>query len=96
MYGNDFFAVPLRLPIRSLTRITSLVVNDTFGMRSSIRSANRGPDRQGAARFALFALFELDPKAVSAARVSDVLFLAPVASQTLASAPVGDVLLSAR
>ena len=36
-YGNDWFVVPLTLPIGSLTRVDSLVVTDSFGVRSLLR-----------------------------------------------------------
>ncbi len=36
-YGNDWFVVPLTLPVGSLTTIDSLVVTDTFGVRSLLR-----------------------------------------------------------
>ena len=36
-YGNDWFVVPLTLPVGSVTRVDSLVVTDTFGVRSLIR-----------------------------------------------------------
>ena len=36
-YGNDWFVVPLTLPIGSLTRIDSLVVADSFGVRTLLR-----------------------------------------------------------
>src|SRR5262249_27826773 len=35
-YGNDWFVVPLRLPVGSVSRIDSLVVTDTFGVRSLV------------------------------------------------------------
>jgi hypothetical protein len=93
VYGNDFFAVPLRLPIGSLTRITSLVVADTFGMRLSVRSANLRQGKQGARRFSLFALTQVNAAAPSADELADALFLAPVAVQVLASPPIEEVLL---
>ena len=37
-YGNDWFIVPLAFPVGSLTRIDSLVVTDTFGVRSLLRA----------------------------------------------------------
>lgn len=41
IYGNDWFVVPVRLPVGSLFRVTSLTVRDTFGVVSSItRSRN--------------------------------------------------------
>jgi hypothetical protein len=33
-YGNDWYLLPLELPVGSITRIRSLVVTDTFGVRS--------------------------------------------------------------
>jgi hypothetical protein len=93
VYGNDFFAVPLPLPIGSLTRITSLVVTDSFGMRLAIESANQRQGAQGAPRFCLFGLAEIGPAVAGVDPVSDVLFLAPVAGQVLSTAAVEDVLL---
>jgi hypothetical protein len=36
-YGNDWFVVPLTLPVGSLTAVNSLVVTDTFGVRTLLR-----------------------------------------------------------
>jgi hypothetical protein len=36
-YGNDWFVVPLTLPIGSLTTVDSLVVTDSFGVASLLR-----------------------------------------------------------
>jgi hypothetical protein len=36
-YGNDWFVVPLTLPVGSLTKVDSLVVTDTFGVRTLLR-----------------------------------------------------------
>jgi hypothetical protein len=36
-YGNDWFVVPLTLPVGSLTAVNSLVVTDSFGVRSWLR-----------------------------------------------------------
>jgi hypothetical protein len=36
-YGNDWFVVPLTLPVGSLTSIDSLVVTDSFGVRTLLR-----------------------------------------------------------
>ncbi|GAA4329752.1 hypothetical protein GCM10023165_02810 [Variovorax defluvii] len=36
-WGNDWFVVPLTVPVGSLTRVDSLVVTDTFGVRSLLR-----------------------------------------------------------
>jgi hypothetical protein len=55
-YANDFFVIPLRLPVGSLCRITSLIVSDTFGMQLQIHSAVNGPGRKGAPRWSMFTL----------------------------------------
>lgn len=36
-YGNDWYVVPLTMPVGSVTRVDSLVVTDTFGVRSLLR-----------------------------------------------------------
>jgi hypothetical protein len=93
VYANDFFAVPLRLPVGSLCRITSLVVADTFGMHLQIGPAAQGPNRQGASRWSMFTLNERQPSAPGPAGVSDLFFLPPVANQIITSEPVEEVLM---
>ena len=41
-YGNDWFVVPVELPVGSLTRITSLEVSDTFGVTTRGALGDRG------------------------------------------------------
>ncbi|MEO8333644.1 MAG: hypothetical protein ABI664_01640 [bacterium] len=36
-YGNDWYVVPLTIPVGSVTRVDSLVVTDTFGVQSLLR-----------------------------------------------------------
>ena len=40
-YGNDWFVVPFTLPVGSLTRVDSLVVTDTFGVRIAVAADRR-------------------------------------------------------
>jgi len=37
-YGNDWFVVPLNLPVGSITRVNSLVVIDTFGVKTLLQA----------------------------------------------------------
>lgn len=37
VYGNDWFELPLQLPVGSLSKVTLLLVTDTFGERTLIR-----------------------------------------------------------
>jgi hypothetical protein len=92
VYANDFFAVPLRLPVGSLCRITSLIVADTFGMRLQIGPAAYGPNRQGASRWSMFSLSEREPE-MPDQDLSDLFFLPPVVNQVIISEPVEDVLM---
>jgi hypothetical protein len=90
LYGNDFFAVPLALPVGSRTRIKSLIVADTFGFKLSVEAATRGTQRVGADRWTMFTLTQRGPVKSGPA---DLLFLPPVAGPVLGSELVEDVLL---
>ena len=93
VYANDFFAIPMRLAVGSLCRITSLIVNDTFGMRLQVAPAAHGSGRQGHARWSMFTLTERAPGQSGPSGVADAFFLPPVAPQWIADRPVEDVLL---
>jgi hypothetical protein len=41
VYGNDWFSVPVPTPIGTLARVTTLVVTDTFGVRTLIRPSEQ-------------------------------------------------------
>ena len=41
IYGNDFFVVPVRLPAGTLSRVDSLVVDDSFGRSLLVDSADQ-------------------------------------------------------
>jgi hypothetical protein len=36
-YGNDWFVVPMTIPVGTVTRVDSIVVTDTFGVRNLLR-----------------------------------------------------------
>ena len=40
IYGNDWFIAPLDVPVGALTRLTSLIVTDTFGVRTLVRTVH--------------------------------------------------------
>ena len=90
-YGNDWFALPLTLPVGSVTRVDSLVVTDTFGVRSLVRPLN-----DPALAPAFFSMWQ--PSLRRPATSADVrvavnrFFLPPTLSRTLDSAPLEDVL----
>ena len=39
-YGNDWFVIPIELEVGSLYRTRSLVITDTFGVRTLIKSSS--------------------------------------------------------
>jgi hypothetical protein len=92
-YGNDWFVIPIDLPVGSLCRTRSLVVTNTFDERFLIRAASE-LDGQFAT-WRIFQLSSLTPPGRSAI-VTDpnsALFLLPPAlPQTLESVPLEEVL----
>jgi hypothetical protein len=78
VYGNDWYVVPLRLPVGSLFRVRTFTVRDTFGVTATLaRSRNAtGPE---------WSVFHL---------VDDALLLPPTLAQTLTGPPVEQVQLT--
>ena len=91
-YGNDWFVVPLTLPVGSVTRIDSLVVTDSFGVRSLVRPI--GDPALPPAYFSLWQSAYKNPPLSSVAPkiVTNRFFLPPTLSRTIDSAPLEDVL----
>jgi hypothetical protein len=89
-YGNDWFMLPIELEVGSLCRIRSLVVTDSFGERSLIRSAAE-VDRPRA-DWRMFSLTGDRHAAAGPADYSDGIFLLPpVLAASLHSVPIEDV-----
>ena len=88
IYGNDWFVVPVRLPVGSLVKLTSFTVRDTFGVVTTI-TKSRNVD--GTA----WSLFEIGGSGDPAQRLSarDFLFLPPTLAQTIVGDPVEEVAL---
>lgn len=79
-YGNDWFVIPVDLPVGSVCALTRFEVTDTFGETTSIRRSANGSG-------ALFRLFELDAPA-GPQRVSQLFFLPPALADVAESDPV--------
>jgi hypothetical protein len=87
VYGNDFFLMPVELPMGVICRMRSLVVDDNFGGRTLIR-----PSRQTAAGgFGMFDLALASPGDGDTA--PELLLLPPVLGPNLVSEPVEQVQL---
>ena len=90
-YGNDWFVVPLTLPVGSVTRVDSLVVTDTFGVRSLLRPI--GDPALPPAYFSLWQSAYLYPPSNSSANiVTNRFFLPPTLGRSIDGAPLEDVL----
>ncbi len=92
-YGNDWFAIPLQLPVGSVTRVDSLVVTDTFGVRSLVRPI--GDPALPAPFFSMWQSEYLYPPPGSEARIAtNQFFLPPTLARSMDSAPLEDVLFT--
>ena len=90
IYGNDFFIVPLPLPVGSYTTISSLVVTDGFGVRTLVDSTET-VDGAGAT-WRLFATTNQAPDgAPGSAGFLEGRLLAAVSPGIQGSEPVEDV-----
>ncbi|HEY7165470.1 MAG TPA: hypothetical protein VIB79_12970 [Candidatus Binatia bacterium] len=94
-YGNDWFVVPLDLPVGSVCRITSVIVTDTFGVRTMIPSIG-GSTHPAASTWRMFAHSNDRVAAASslssALRPPDNFFLAPALMRTIEGKPLEEVL----
>ena len=80
VYGNDWYVVPVRLPVGSLFRVTNCTVRDTFGMTSTItRSQNSTGPR--------WSVFDL---------AGDYFFLPPTLAADRGGSPIEQVQLAPR
>jgi hypothetical protein len=90
-YGNDWFVLPIDLPVGSLSRAHSLIVTNTFGERFVIRSANEAGEP-----YASWRMFQLSatPQVGETVTVPDsnLFLLSPAVVKNLESRPVEEVL----
>lgn len=86
VYGNDWYLLPVELPIGSLTAVSSLVVLDTFGDRTLV-------DRVDDPGWSMFEL-SLDQARPGDERHWDRLFLPPTLGTWLDGEPLEEVLLA--
>jgi hypothetical protein len=56
VYGNDWFSIPVPTPVGSLERVTTLVVTDTFGVRTLIRPSEQIQVNPGETPWSMFKL----------------------------------------
>jgi hypothetical protein len=56
VYGNDWFWVPVPTPLGTLERVTTLLVTDTFGVRTLIRPSEQTQVNPGETPWSMFKL----------------------------------------
>ncbi|MCI0388964.1 MAG: hypothetical protein MOB07_09410 [Acidobacteria bacterium] len=88
-YGNDWFVIPIELEIGSLNRTRSLVITDTFGVRTLIK-----PNSESGPPHSLWRMFQLSylRGSASAGKASNLFFLPPSLLKSLESRPIEEVL----
>lgn len=88
-YGNDWFVIPVDLPVGSICRSLPLIVTNTFGERFVIRSSkDAGPQYAAWRMFGLSSTRSSDMPQI----VSDLLFLPPALMKSMESRPIEEVL----
>lgn len=83
-YGNDWFVIPVDIPVGSICTIQSLVVTDTFGVRTLIPSIDRS-SHPASRHWQMF-------KNSGNSDTPTNLFLAPTLKRTMEGQPLDDVL----
>jgi len=86
VYGNDFFIIPVELPVGSLCRIYSITATNTFGERISIPATSAASGKP----WRMFTL-SADADLRTDGAGTDFFFLPPVLGTSLESGPVEDV-----
>jgi hypothetical protein len=83
-YGNDWFVIPVELPVGSICKINSLVITDTFGVRTAIPSIDRSA-HPASNHWRMF-------RNTGNADTPTNLFLAPTLKRTMEGTPLDEVL----
>ena len=90
-FGNDWFVIPVELEIGSLCRTRSLVVTDTFGVRTLIKSSSESGLPHSTWR--MFQLsFQRPPEGPPLPPARNLFFLPPTLATSLEGRPVEEVL----
>lgn len=92
-YGNDWYLIPIDLPVGTVTATRSLVITDTFGAQTLVRPNGDQAlaDRAGWSLFELAMPFD---DLVDGLPLSNGLFLAPSVVQPLEGPALEEVLLA--
>jgi hypothetical protein len=88
-YGNDWFVIPVELNVGALYRTNSLVVTDSFGVRTALKPAGELPEP-----FSTWHMFEHSPLRGSGVTkpAANMFLLPPSLVKSLESRPIEEVL----
>jgi len=86
VFGNDWFVIPIELPVGALFRVRQFLVRDTFGVQATV-----GPSRNLAGP--RWTMFSLTPEPGAPESVRDLFFLPPTLPRRLEGDPVEEVAL---
>jgi hypothetical protein len=89
VYGNDWFVIPIELEIGTLNKTRSLVVTDTFGVRTLIKPASELPPPHSS--WKMYQLSNLRASSTNPSP-SGVFYLPPALLKSLESRPIEEVL----
>ncbi|HVQ90230.1 MAG TPA: hypothetical protein VMU51_04270 [Mycobacteriales bacterium] len=89
VYANDWYTIPVDLPVGTLARVEGLAVTNVFGERRWIEPAARGLDDN----WQRWAMFTLDIAGTAPEPADTSLLLLPALPQTTEGQPLEDVLL---
>jgi hypothetical protein len=89
VYGNDWYTIPVELPVGTVARVEGLAVTNVFGERRWIEPAARGTDDA----WQRWSMFTLDITGTAPEPADTSLVLLPTLPQSSHGQPLEDVLL---
>jgi hypothetical protein len=95
VYGNDWFVIPIELPVGSVAETRSLVVTDTFGVHTLLRpNGDHSLASSSGGKWNMFQLaMQMTPAPARSIAVTNLFFLAPSLAKPIEGAALEEVLL---
>jgi hypothetical protein len=95
VYGNDWFVIPIELPVGSLAETRSLVVTDTFGVQTLLRpNGDHGLASSSRGKWNMFQLaMQMTPAPARSIAVTNLFFLAPSLAKSIEGGVLEELLL---
>lgn len=93
-YSNDWYSIPVRQAVGTVSRVVSLVVSNTFGERVALRHVNASQPHAPWQMFSMSVSDDVGAKADVAARVSEWFLLAPTVGAILQGPALEEVVFA--